>query len=54
MVDENLREPPDLVERVVEWRRRDADHVRFPEVALHSSADKFVMQILWMSVRQNG
>jgi hypothetical protein len=43
MLDENLREPPDLVKRVVERGGGDADNVRFPEIALHPSADKLVM-----------
>ena len=54
MFDENLCEPPDVVKSVVERGGGHPDHVWFPEIALHSSADKFVMQLLWMLVRQNG
>jgi len=54
MLDENLREPPDLVKRVVERGGGDPDNVRFPEIAFHSGGDKLVMQLLWMLVRQNG
>jgi hypothetical protein len=51
MLGENLREPPDLVKVVVEWGGGHPDNVWFPEIAFYSSADKFVMQPLWMLVR---
>ena len=54
MLGENLREPPHLVKRVVERGGGHPDNVWFPEIALHSSGDKLVMQLLWMLVRQNG
>ena len=54
MLDENLREPPDLVKRVVEWGGGHADDVGFAEIALHSSGDEFLVQLLRMLVRQNG
>jgi hypothetical protein len=51
MLDENSREPPDVVKGVVERGGGNPDHVRFAEIALHSSADKLVMQLLWMLMR---
>ena len=50
---ENLREPPDFVKGVIEWRRRDADHVGLAKIALHTTGDKFFVYLLWMFVRLN-
>ena len=36
MLRENLGATPDLVESVIEWRRRNPDDVRLPEIAFNS------------------
>jgi hypothetical protein len=35
VLGQNLRKPPDLMERVVERRRRGTDDVRFAEIAFY-------------------
>jgi hypothetical protein len=50
---ENLRKTPDFVERVVERRRRDADDIRFAEIAFHVGGLEFLEEFFWMFVRQD-
>ena len=42
MLAQDLGETPDFVERVVERRRRGADHIRFAEIAFHSGPLQFL------------
>ena len=53
MRTENLRKTPNLVKRVVKGSRRDADDVRFAEIAFHAGGLEFLEQFFWMFVRQD-
>ena len=53
MFGENSREAPDFVERIVERRRRDADDIRFAEIAFHAGGLEFLEEFFWMFVRQD-
>ena len=53
MLGENLREPPDLVKRVVERGGGDADDVRFAEIALHVGRFQLVEKLLRMLAYQD-
>jgi hypothetical protein len=54
MLDEKFREPPDLVKGVVKRSRRDANYIRFAEIAFYAGGHEFLMQLLRMLMRQNG
>jgi hypothetical protein len=53
MRTENLRKTPNLVKRIVKGSRRDADDVRFAEIAFHAGGLEFLEQFFWMFVRQD-
>ena len=53
MLRKNLRKAPNFVERVVERRRRDADDIRFAEIAFHAGGLEFLEEFFWMFVRQD-
>src|SRR6266496_2070327 len=53
VLGQNPREAPDLVKRVVERGRGDANDIWFPEVAFHVRGDKLVVQLLRMFVCQD-
>lgn len=53
MLGENLGDPPDFVECVVEWRRRGADHVRFAKITFHAGCFEFAEQFLGMLVHKD-
>ena len=46
MLGKDAGEAPNLVERIVEWRGRGADDVRFAEIALHSGGFEFLVEFL--------
>ena len=53
MRTQNLRETPNLMKRVVKRSRRDADDVRFAEIAFYAGGLEFLEQFFWMFVRQD-
>src|ERR1041385_4255929 len=50
MLSQNLREPPDVMERIIKRRRRGPDDVWFAEIAFHAGGLKFRERFLWMFV----
>src|SRR6266566_3979742 len=50
---QNLGEPPDFGEGVIERRRRGADDVRFAEIAFHAGSLQLSEQFFRMLVRQD-
>ena len=53
MLCQNLREPPNFVKGVVEWCGRDADHVRFAEIAFYAGGFEFAERLFRMFVNQD-
>jgi len=53
MRTENLRKAPDFVKRIVKRSRRDADDVRFAEIAFHAGGLEFLEEFFWMFLRQD-
>ena len=54
MLDENFREPPDLVKGVVKRSGGYPDNVRFAEIAFYAGGQEFLMRLLRMLMRENG
>src|SRR6266566_8072107 len=53
MLGQDFGKAPDFVERVVKRRGRNADDVRFAEIAFHAGGLEFIEQFFWMLLRQD-
>ena len=53
MFRENLNKSPNFVKRIIKRSRRDADDVRFAEIAFHAGGLEFLEQFFWMFARQD-
>ena len=50
---ENVRKTPHLVKRVIQCSRRDADDIRFAEIAFHAGGLEYLEQFFWIFTRQD-
>ena len=50
---ENLSKAPDFVKSIVKGRGRNADDVRFAEIAFYAGGLEFLEQFFWMLLRQD-
>jgi hypothetical protein len=53
MLRQNSRKAPNVLKRVVERGRRDADDVRFAEIVFYAGGLEFLEEFFWMFLRQD-